>query len=214
MCQDVRPFQENTTLTESFRRLPHKLHLTPETMRLLTLQLLHLLCCAVLNLHLKLPRVFMVHVAVIVEQVPIQCSSTRSLAILDFARLGGIIAVTRIIVGMSLPRAQTHPAEVMFTLPACHVVATAILFNSRVALWAVLRVHGEPVEGFAIVCTLLKPSLHRLAVGRRVHLLAAFNAEAMSLLAGDELRARVSYVHAQTAPGLRTPNSGFTVIHE
>ena len=59
---------------------------------------------------------------------------------------------------MSSPVSQTHPAEVVFTVEALHVVAAAVLLDADVALGAVLGVGGDVVGSFTVVSTLGQPA--------------------------------------------------------
>ena len=59
---------------------------------------------------------------------------------------------------MSSPVSQTHPAEVVFTVKALHVVAAAVLLDADVALGAVLGVGGDVVGSFTVISTLGQPA--------------------------------------------------------
>lgn len=54
--------------------------------------------------------------------------------------------------------ARTHPTKLRFARLACHVVATAVLFDCAFALGAVLRVQAKPVEGFGIIRAFAEPA--------------------------------------------------------
>ena len=58
----------------------------------------------------------------------------------------------------STPVSKTHPAEVVFTVEALHVVAAAVLLDADVALGAVLGVGGDVVGSFTVVSTLGQPA--------------------------------------------------------
>ena len=78
---------------------------------------------------------------------------------------------------MSSPVSQTHPAEVVFTVEALHVVAAAVLLDADVALGAVLGMSGDVVGSLAVVSTLGQPSPDCLAVRGGVVGVGALEAE-------------------------------------
>ena len=56
----------------------------------------------------------------------------------------------------------------MFALPACHMVATTVLLDSRLAFGAFLCVGGYPVCCFRVIFALLQPLLDKRARRRLV----------------------------------------------
>ena len=61
---------------------------------------------------------------------------------------------------MLRPLAHAHPAELVATLPACHVVTPSILLDGGVTVWAFLCVGRYPVRRLRVVLALLDPFLH------------------------------------------------------
>ena len=59
---------------------------------------------------------------------------------------------------MSPPVTKTHPAEVVLTVEALHVVAASVLLNADVTLGAVLGVSRDVVGSLAVVSALRQPS--------------------------------------------------------
>ena len=63
---------------------------------------------------------------------------------------------------MSPPVTKTHPAEVVLTVEALHVVAASVLLNADVTLGAVLGVSRDVVGSLAVVSALCQPSPVRI----------------------------------------------------
>ena len=78
---------------------------------------------------------------------------------------------------VSPPVAETHPAEVVLTVEALHVVAASVLLDADVALGAVLGMSGDVVGSLAVVSTLGQPSPDCLAVRGGVVGVGALEAE-------------------------------------
>ena len=57
------------------------------------------------------------------------------------------------------PQTHTHPTELMLTFSAGHMIAAAVLFDSRLTFGAFLRVGRDPVRGFGIIFAFLEPHL-------------------------------------------------------
>jgi len=90
-----------------------------------------------------------------------------------------LVAGALVVLGaVRLPVAQAHPAEVVLTIKALHVVAAAVLFDADVTLGAVFGVGADVVGRLAVVGALGQPLLDHLAVGGRMVVHAAPEAEA------------------------------------
>lgn len=76
-----------------------------------------------------------------------------------------------------LPVPQAHPAKVVLTVEALHVVAAAVLLDADVTLWTVLGVGADVVGRFAVVGALCQPLADDLAIGGRVVVHSAPEAE-------------------------------------
>ena len=98
----------------------------------------------------------MVRIAVVVVQVSLQRHPRLSLGVSGIGAALLLEPVAIVPTGTMLrPQPHAHPAELIFALPARHVVATAVLFNGGVAFGALLGVCGNPIGSLAIVRTFL-----------------------------------------------------------
>lgn len=66
------------------------------------------------------------------------------------------------------PVAQAHPAEVVLTAKALHMITAAVLFDAYVTFGAILCMGTYVIGRFAIVGAFGQPLLDHLAVGRRM----------------------------------------------
>lgn len=67
-----------------------------------------------------------------------------------------------------LPVPQAHPAKVVLAVEALHVIAAAVLLDADVTLGTVLGVGADVVGRFAVVGALCEPLADDLAIGGRV----------------------------------------------
>lgn len=68
-----------------------------------------------------------------------------------------VLFVSRALVifgAVTLPIAQAHPAEIVFTTKALHVIAATILLDANVTLWTIFCVSTNVVGRLAVVRTL------------------------------------------------------------
>jgi len=109
------------------------------------------------------------------------------------------------------PNAHAHPAEFVPAFAACHVVASAILLDCRIALGALLCICGYPVRSLRVILALLHPLLHEAAWCRLVICEGAAEAEVVSTVAlhGWDDSAQVSVldfaVYSEDAVWRRAP---------
>ena len=61
---------------------------------------------------------------------------------------------------MLAPRTGANPAKLVLTLPASHMIATTILVDRRIAMWALFCIGMDPIRRLAIVLTFFKPETH------------------------------------------------------
>lgn len=131
------------------------------------------------RLLLQFERLGMILPALVVMQILFEC-----LARLHVHRFVGnigivLVAGAFIIFGaVRLPIAQAHPAEVVLTIEALHMIAAAVLLDAYVTLGAVFGVCAYIVGRFAVVGALGQPFPDDLAVSGRMVVHAALETEA------------------------------------
>jgi hypothetical protein len=76
-----------------------------------------------------------------------------------------------------IPIAHANPTKLVTTPLARHVVATLILFDSRIAFRARLGVGQDPIGSFRLIAAFLIPQLEILARTRQVRLFTAIQTE-------------------------------------
>jgi len=93
-------------------------------------------------------------------EISFQRSSRLGLSVLAFAAL--VIKPITIIPACTVlrPRPHTNPAKLVSTFLAGHMIATAILFDGRMALAAFLSIGGNPISRLGIVFAFLQPELY------------------------------------------------------
>lgn len=106
-----------------------------------------------------------------------------------------ILLVTRTFIvfrTMGLPIAKAHPAKVMLTIEALHMITSTVLFDANVTLRTVLRVCTDVVGRFAVVGAFGEPLTDDLAIGWRVIVSPTAETEgSQTHLAGCFLRANI-----------------------
>ena len=73
----------------------------------------------------------------------------------------------------------------MLALPTCHMIASAVLLDSRLASGALLSVCRNPVGRFRVVFTFLEPLLHQRTWGWLMIIQRASKAKVMTAIAMD-----------------------------
>lgn len=114
------------------------------------------------------------------------------------------VETTRIL-SMVRPGAEAHPAKLVMTDLACHVVATLILLNWLAACRAWLRVCDYPSRVLAVVLVLLIPVMHLNAGAGSMSLSAAFEAEGVAALTVNVCQVALSVNAKLASPGIRAP---------
>ena len=74
----------------------------------------------------------------------------RSVALLLELLVLVAVVVAACLLSVLRPSPQAHPAEVVVANPASHVVATLVLLNWLLTLWAVLGVRHDPSNVFRL----------------------------------------------------------------
>lgn len=129
------------------------------------------------------------------------------------------VARTLVVLGaVRLPVADAHPAEIVLTVEALHVIAAAVLLDADVAFRAVFGVRTDVVGRFAVVGALGQPTFDHLAVGRCMVVGAAFETERrVARRANGLLRCDVARLNDDLAVRSRTETQfrmGFDVVEE
>lgn len=180
-------------------------------------------------LMLQLQAVLVVHVAVVVVQIPLQGSTGLLLRIASLLGRSVVVAIARIPAGaVRAPWAKAHPAELEAArdVLARHMVATTILFNGNLkhhialilplaqsmfathdhraylALWAVLCICVQPIGRLAVIVALLQPFLQEIAADGIVPGMGTKEAERVAAVAGD--RARLCMRHFDDTAAVRS----------
>mmetsp|Transcript_17275 Transcript_17275/g.48587 ORF Transcript_17275/g.48587 Transcript_17275/m.48587 type:complete len:271 (+) Transcript_17275:667-1479(+) len=106
---------------------------------------------------------------------------------------------------MPLPLLSAHPAVIVPTVFARHMITSSILLNGGTAFGTRLGVGSYPVVGFRLILGLLNPVANVLAEGGAVDFLAAQEAKGVPTGAGDGLVTDGIDVHGVTAARGRAP---------
>lgn len=173
--------QRLPALAQNIDGLLKELHLDPG--HIVLLHLLHFLLDRCVQFVFELERLHVIHVAIVVVQIP---GEGRAQLFLGIAGRPGLLFVVAIAVvpggAMRLPGAETHPTEVVLAvlvfanlihifivlnysntkktkLFTHHMIASAVLFNRHLTLGALLGVRRYPVGRLRVVITLLDPFL-------------------------------------------------------
>ena len=88
---------------------------------------------------------------------------------------------------MCIPVSHADPAEFVFALHACHVIASIVLLNLSMAAGARFCVGQDPGRVFALRTLLLNPELRRTASARVMSVVPTLEAEEGATGAGYRL---------------------------
>lgn len=89
-----------------------------------------------------------------------------------------LVAGALVVLGaVILPVTQTHPAEIVFTVVALHMIAAAILLDADIAFGAIFSVCAYIISSLAVVSAFSQPLPYYLAIGRGVVVGATFKAK-------------------------------------
>merc|ERR1719328_286680 len=78
---------------------------------------------------------------------------------------------------MAPPVPKAHPAEIVFAVVTLHVIATPVLLDTNVALWAILCVSRDVIGSFTIIGALRQPPFNCVTVSGSVVGVPAFEAK-------------------------------------
>ena len=77
---------------------------------------------------------------------------------------------------MCVPVGHADPAEFVFALRTCHVIASIVLLNLNLAAGARFSVGQEPGRVFALFTLLFNPELRRFASARVMRVVSTLEA--------------------------------------
>ena len=156
----------------------------------------------------QLHGLVVVHVAVAVEQVPLQILPRSLLSSPGrFSRF--LVEVVAVVPGgtVGLPRSKAHPAKVVLArqVLANHVVAATVLLDDGLALGTLLGVGRNPIASLGVIVALFDPQLDEFASHRVVPVLQAGETEHVATSTLDGLRLQGGGLDSIVTVGGRTP---------
>lgn len=169
--------------------------------------LLHLNLCSKHRLHV-------VHLAVTVEQVPLQGCPWSCLCIILAAFVSCCLCIILIIAVTVVPsrsmwfsRTKIQPAKLCFTVLVTtdHVITTAIFLNCDVAFGTFLCVSCNPIRSFTVIITLFNPLIQPFTLNRVMPIFSILKAKLAPTFSAIMFSIRILNFHNMMAIWGRTP---------